>query len=85
MPDDREKARKFLDFKARSRDFRMMDLPGYMGWSKRRLAEGESEAYIAHLDATSMCLLPEEVAEVTEKDFEELLEDLKEALAKGSS
>jgi hypothetical protein len=30
MSDDREIARRSLDFQARSRDFRLVDLPGYM-------------------------------------------------------
>jgi hypothetical protein len=46
-------------------------------WSERRMREGVSSALIAHLDATSMCLLPEDVASVKEQAFEELLEDLK--------
>ena len=52
------------------------------GWSKRKLAEGESEAFIANLDARGMWLLPEELATVTESVFEELLSDLKEEIAK---
>jgi hypothetical protein len=56
----------------------MMDLPGYMSWSSRKLAEGESEALIAHLDATSAWLLPEDAAKMTEKDYDEMLADLKE-------
>ena len=45
-------------------------------------AEGESEAFIANLDARGMWLLPEELATVTESVFEELLSDLKEEIAK---
>jgi hypothetical protein len=45
------------------------------------LAEGESEALIANLDARSMRLLPEELAAVTESDFEEMLSDLKAEVA----
>jgi hypothetical protein len=81
MPDDREIARSSLDFQARARDFRMMDLPGYMEWSGRKLAAGESEAYIAHLDATSAWLLPEDAAKMTEKDYDEMLAELKSDLA----
>jgi hypothetical protein len=80
MPDDREIARQSLDFQTHSRDFRMVDLPGYMTWSSRKLAEGESEALIAHLYATSAWLLPEEAAKMTEKDYDEMLADLKEEL-----
>ena len=80
MLDDREIARRSLDFQRRARDFRMMGLPGYMEWSQRKLAEGESSAYIAHLDATCACLLPEEAAKMTKKDYEEMLQDLKASL-----
>lgn len=55
----------------------MMDLPGYMAWSSRKLTEGESEALIAHLYATSAWLLPEDAARMTEKDYEGMLAELK--------
>ncbi len=80
MPNDREIARRSLDFQARARDFRMLDLPGYMAWSSRKLAEGESGALIAHLDATSASLLPEDASKMGEKDYEEMLEELKKDL-----
>ena len=60
----------------------MCEVPGYSGWSKRKLAEGESEAFIANLDARGMWLLPEELGTVSESVFEELLSDLKEEIAK---
>jgi len=63
--DDREIARRALDFQARARDFRMMELPGYMDWSERKLAAGGAEALIAHLDATSMWLTPEDAEKLT--------------------
>ena len=75
--DDREIARRSADFQARGRDFRLVDIPGYMEWSQRKLEEGESEALIAHLDATSMWLRPEEVEKVSEVVFEEMLKDLR--------
>jgi hypothetical protein len=77
MLNDREIAHRSLDFQARARDFRMIDIPGYIDWSRRKLGEGESPAYIAHLDATSAWLLPEEAAKMTEKDYEEILQRLK--------
>ena len=80
MSDDREIARRALDFQARARDYRLLDVPGYSAWSQRKLAEGESDALIAHLDATSMCRLPEEISTVTDQDFEELLQDLKDEI-----
>jgi hypothetical protein len=55
----------------------MVDLPGYMDWSSRKLAEGESEALIAHLDATSSSLLPEDAANMTEIDYDVMLAELK--------
>lgn len=75
--EDREIARRAADLQARARDYRLLDLPGYGAWSKRRLDEGESDALIAHLDATSMWLLPEEAAAVTDADYDELLASLK--------
>ena len=77
MPDDQVIARRALDLQARARDYALVSIPAYQEWSKRKLNEGESPALIANLDARSMWLLPEEVAGVSESDFEELLADLK--------
>jgi hypothetical protein len=77
MPDEKEIARRALDFQARSRDYRLLDIPGYREWSQRQLKEGVPAALIAHLDAMSMCLLPEELSTVREDSFDELLTDLK--------
>jgi hypothetical protein len=77
MDNDKAIARRALDIQARGRDYRLMDIPSYIKWSRRRLNEGVSSALIAHLDATAMFLLPEEVATVSEQVFEEMLEDLK--------
>ena len=77
MPDDREIARRALDYQARAKDYPLMTIPGYMEWSKRKLDEGVSPALIADLDARGMVLLPEEIADVRESDFEEPLADLK--------
>jgi hypothetical protein len=75
--DGREIARRAADMQARARDYRLMDLPGYMAWSKRKLEEGESDALITHLDATGAWLLPEEAAAMTEADYDEMLASLK--------
>jgi hypothetical protein len=80
--DDREMVRRFLDEQARAKNYPMCEVPAYIGWSNRKLAEGESEAFIANLDARGMWLLPEELNAVTESVFEELLSDLKEEIAK---
>ena len=82
MTDDREIARRALDLQARARDYAMSEVPGYDEWSARKLAGGESEAFIANLDARSMWLLPENLTTVSESVFEELLSDLKEEVAK---
>ena len=74
--DDKEIARRALDMQARGRDYRLMDIPGYMKWSQRRLSEGVSPALIAHLDATGMFMLPEEIDTVSEQEFEDMLEDV---------
>ena len=77
MSDEKEIARQALDFQTRGRNYRLLDIPAYKTWSKRRLAEGGLDALIAHLDATSMWLLHEEVSSVSEHTFDEMLEDLK--------
>jgi hypothetical protein len=80
MVDDRDIARRSLDLQARARDYRMSDLPGYMEWSERKLAEGESDALMANLDAHSAWLLPEDAARMSEQDYNEMLEELRAEL-----
>jgi len=80
MNDDRKIGRRSLDLQARAKDFRLMDLPGYMEWSKRKLAEGELPGNIASLDAMSVWLLPEQAAIMNANDYEELLAETKEGL-----
>ncbi|MBC3907153.1 hypothetical protein [Undibacterium umbellatum] len=73
-----------IDVQKGERDYALLEIPAYMPWSERKLLEGESEALIAHLDATSMWLSPEQLQTVTESDFEELLSELKETLGNAS-
>ena len=82
MPNDREIARRSLDYRARAKDYALVAIPVYQEWSKKKLEQGESPALIAHLDAMSMWLLPEEVPNVSESVLEELLADLKETIEK---
>lgn len=82
MTHDRETAKLALDLPSRARDYSLAELPGYTAWSERKLHEGESPAFIENLDAQSMWLLPEEVGKIGEDDYEELLDDLKEAVRK---
>ena len=77
MDNDREIARRAIDFAARGKDFRLLDIPTYKEWAKRQLKAGVSRALIAHLDATNMFLMPEELNAVEESVFDELLLDLK--------
>ena len=77
--EDREIARRSLDFQARACDYRVVDLPGYMEWSKAKLAAGELPGFIANLDATSFWGLPEEASALTVDDYEEMLADLKDS------
>jgi hypothetical protein len=82
MADDRELVQKALERAAREREYPLLQIPAYQAWSKRKLEAGESDALIAHLDATSMCLLPEEVDALTDGDFDEWLEELRSSLEK---
>lgn len=75
--DDKEIARRSLDVQKRGVDVRLVDIPGYMEWSKRKLREGGNEAFIAHLDATSMWLLPEQMGTLSESDFDEMLDEVR--------
>lgn len=82
--DDQERVRRALLLEKEGRDYRMMDVPGYTAWSERKIREGESGALIAHLDATSMWLTPDGLSAVSEAEFEEMLEDLKETIGEPS-
>jgi hypothetical protein len=80
---DRQIARRASEFQSRAKDFRLIDHSSYVAWSKRKLSEGESEAVIAHLDATGVSLLPEDAATMTEVEYEDMLDDLKLGLNAG--
>lgn len=80
MSNDRESAQRSFDFQSRACEFRMVDLPNYIAWSTRKMAEGESESLIAHLDATAAWLPLADAARMTDKDYDEMLAELKEAL-----
>jgi hypothetical protein len=84
MSNDRDFVRRALDFQERAKDYNLTSLPGYKEWSKKKLDQGESPAFIAHLDAISMWLLPEDVSKVSDSDFEELLVDHKMSCERNS-
>ena len=79
MTSDGDTARRALDFQKRAKEYALTELPGYDKWSEHQLDSGVSEALIAHLDSMTMTLLPEDVAGVNTSDFDELLDDLKDA------
>ena len=80
MPGDKEIARRSVELQRRGRDVPLVNIPGYTEWSKARIAEGVSEALIAHLDATTMWLLPEDVESVSPADFDDMLNDLRSGI-----
>ncbi|KAF0812409.1 hypothetical protein IGB42_03077 [Andreprevotia sp. IGB-42] len=80
MATDKEIAIRSLDLRARGQDYPLLKIPGYREWSERKLAEGESADLIANLDATAMFLRPEDIATVTQDEFEEMLADLKDQI-----
>src|SRR5690349_23871777 len=55
--DDQEIAGRAIDLQNRAKEYGLIEIPGYMAWSERKLREGTSQVLIAHLDATGMCLL----------------------------
>jgi hypothetical protein len=79
METDSEIAARVSVLQARARDYSLVEIPSYEAWSNKKNEAGESPAFIAHLDAMSMWLLPEELSEVGEAEFEELLQDIKSA------
>ena len=61
-------------------DIRIVDIPGYMEWSNKKIESGGSADLIANLDSTCMWLSPEEINEVTINDFEEMYQELVDEL-----
>ncbi|NHZ42051.1 hypothetical protein [Massilia aquatica] len=80
MATDKEIALRVQHLQSSGRDVPLMQLPGYIKWSERKLDEGVSPELIAHLDSITMFLVPEEEQTVGIDEFEELLEDLIEQL-----
>jgi len=79
MTTDYEIAIAVRDFQQRAKEIPLKSLPGYKEWSQAQLDNGALESLIDHLDGMTMTLLPEEIAQVSVDDFEELLDDLKAA------
>ena len=75
--DDREVAKRALAFQHMACDYRMMDIAGYAAWAECKLRDGESDAFIAHLEPMSMCITPADLSDVSVEVFEELLAELK--------
>lgn len=65
------------------REYRLMDLPGYMDWSERKLKDGAPQALMAHLDAASALLRPSDLSEISSSYFDSLLKDLELELGEG--
>lgn len=80
MATDREIALRVQLLQTSGRDVPLMQLPGYVEWSERKLDEGVSAELIAHLDGITMFLAPEEEQTVGIDEYEELLEDLIEQI-----
>ena len=59
------------------REYGLISIPRYLAWSERKLAEGEPERFIGHLDTMSMLLTPSELDQVDDAVFEEWLAELK--------
>lgn len=76
MATDKEIALRVEHLQNSGRDVPLMQLPGYVEWSERKLNEGVSPALIAHLDGLAMFLLPEDEQSVGIEEYEELLQDL---------
>lgn len=76
MTTDREIALRAQRLQKSGRDVPLMELAGYMEWSKGKLNDGTSPALIAHLDSLSMFLLPEDDQTVSIDVYEELLAEL---------
>ncbi len=73
-------AKRSMDFQVKARDIPLPQIEAYRSWSKRKLDEGVNAALIAHLDATAMWLLPQEITTVGDNEFDELLEELQQSV-----
>jgi hypothetical protein len=76
MTDSEERAR--VRGATELREYRLMDLPGYMEWGEKHLDRWP--ALVAHLDATSIMLHPSELPGPHDALFDEMLAELKEDL-----
>jgi hypothetical protein len=65
---------------ANESDIRIVDIPGYLEWSNKKIESRGSPDIIANLDSNCMWLSPEEINEVTEEDFEEMYQKIAEEI-----
>lgn len=61
-------------------DVRIVDIPGYMEWSNKKIEADGSPDIIANLDSNCMWLSPDAIYEVTEDDFEEMYQEIVEEI-----
>lgn len=76
MVDDQEIAKKAERIRIEGKDYAMVEIPDFMEWCEKKSSAGCTEAVIDHMLATSMFLLPEELKEVNENDFEEIYQNI---------
>ena len=76
MADDQEIARKAERIRNEGKDYAMGKIPGFMEWCEKKSSAGCAEAVLDHMLGMSMFLLPEDLAEINENDFEEIYEDI---------
>ncbi len=76
MQDDKEISMQALDVQSRGKDYSLPEIPGFKVWAEKKSLSGASEDAIDSMFSMAMYLLPEEVAAVTDDDFNELYEEI---------
>jgi len=65
---------------ANETDVRLVDIPGYVEWSNKKLESGGSADVIANLDSICMWLAPEEVGSIPPSEFDEIYQEVLEEI-----
>jgi hypothetical protein len=76
MKDVKEIAKHALEMRTKGKDYSLPQIPGFKEWAEKKSLAGGSEDAIDSMFSLSMYLLPEDLAEVTDDDFEEVYEEI---------
>jgi hypothetical protein len=76
MKSPKEIAEEALLLQREGKDYVLTEIPSFKQWYENKSKNGGNESAIDHMFAMSMFMLPCELADVSDEDFNEIYEDI---------